>query len=229
MQEAVRVKNIDISGPGIFTEFHDVKHKYPGYPDPDIFPRLDVVKRSLMMVLRNSWLLLIFKKHRQQFLYDFRILVERAFNAPLKKYWLDPRMYCKSGREIYRVSSQYHDDTLSKAVCILWEYDNAYRFRGQDFLTMYQTRGLFGAIDGLIERSTDQDGMIRKFKQIRILLKTIRFLKPSLFRAIIKILNELDIKEIEFTPADKYFCYFKKGYDYCGLTYEERLSLRPSL
>jgi hypothetical protein len=157
-------------------------------------------------------------------------------------YALSTERYCKTVKEVHRVSEIILNDIdeemrkrLSKfrdVICIILEMDYAYRARFQDILPLLDKqllkenpkRELKRLTDIFLEREnldgenamTDKWTGLQKMLMISLKFKGVR-------NIILKILLEIDSKEIERDEADYYFVLNRSDYMYNGETYEDRM------
>jgi len=105
---------------GSFTNIHGEKFPFPGYPDKDVV--LDISKYKRMVPAAIDAYVWFFAQHA-----------------------LKPERYCRVVREIYRLFTLMSDREMEPKnkdrwlkvrdmVCVVLEFDNAYRFRLQDII-----------------------------------------------------------------------------------------------
>jgi len=105
---------------GTFTRIEGEKEPFPGFPQKDVVMNLATLKRMIPAALD-------------------------AYYPFLSPHLLSPEKYCKCVREVYRLFNilierevkPKHIERWKKVrdiVCIVLEFDNAYRFRAQDII-----------------------------------------------------------------------------------------------
>lgn len=114
----------------------------------------------------------------------------------------------------------------------LIEYDSAYYYRIEDLFTETSAEKLKNSrreikhlVNLLIQREKHAQ-IIPKFKGMGLLL-TWLFLSPKIKRAFKKALEVMEFEKLQFDDADRYHVRQMKGYDYFGMTFEERLKKWP--
>ncbi|MHA1483137.1 MAG: hypothetical protein ACTSQA_06845 [Candidatus Heimdallarchaeaceae archaeon] len=150
--EAAPMKKIVVpkSG-GIETYLMGVKYPYPGYPDRFTLEVICIIKKVLLTLFmsfvpllkkRNMFKLLLIKKELKSFIPKWLQLATWA----IRSHRLKPRFYSHSVREIYRVfnvliereklpSKKDEYTKIRDLICMILEFDDAYRFRFQDALS----------------------------------------------------------------------------------------------
>jgi hypothetical protein len=211
---------------GIYVKYLGCSHLYAGYSKHDMIDSIAGVKRVLMegikLLTKNPVAILIKKK-------DLIDWFTRIYEADLEKKV--PAVFCPPQREIQRVLELFLVSKLAKCFVSFLE-DGAYRFIVQD---------LFGELDKNFDNvrtevlrlidlviSRESCGLAEKFKVIRKLAYWV-LLIPKYRRITSRFLREIDIDKVELTEADWYFCLARKGYNFCGSSYEERLKLKNEL
>lgn len=140
---------------GIDTYLQGVKLPYPGYPDRATLEVICIMKRSVMTLMffftslvkkRNIFKLFLFRKEIMNFITKWlNFLAWIILRRKLK-----PRFYSHSVREIYRVLTLLSEREkfggnpesnkgrwlqIRDIVCMILEFDDAYRLRIQDALS----------------------------------------------------------------------------------------------
>src|SRR3990167_2401222 len=136
---------------GILTYLGENIYPYRGFPFAEFVERIDLTKKlsrgflsglyhelkgntlKLVLLLPALW---VFKKFVHSAIYAFYRIVERSR--------IKPGMYCQAIRELHRAftDDSYTEDgktrqlrhRLGDLLCMVLEFDNAYRFRFQDVI-----------------------------------------------------------------------------------------------
>lgn len=215
-------------------------HKYPrkGWVRKEAVDASARVKRlvlvSIKFALRHKWMIPFLWLARKGLL---RAFVDFSDNTLIPHYF-KPQFFCKSAREIYRVGMKFaqteDEEKLVWAVVMIWEFDDAYRYRAQDILGELNKEALRKSPSKEIvrifnlgvnrENKLDEnlnllprldEIMIKKWKVIR---KAAIFFK--------KYLMELDLEKIKLDEGDWYYCLQRPGFNYRGMPYKERRKIR---
>jgi len=209
------IEEIDTSQPkGIFTYIKGEPFPYPGYPHPEPLRTIAGIKRIVMATIKYFPFLFLFRKRFKKW---FKFISKRMLSRCLLK----PNRYCRSGRELYRV---IRDKDIANAVCMIWEYDNAYRFMGQDILgeldksnlSKHPKKELLRLIDLAIKRKRGN------FSKIRALRKVIKFIPTFFLREAIETLEKVDINEVELKDSDFYWCLERNDYKHKNYSYKQK-------
>ena len=237
---------------GIFTPIKDWTYPYKGYPVEMTVEILAAIKGFMPVGLRfaeqsikhfdllalwslkNTW--------REVLMYSGKILHRRMPK--------NPQRFGRAVREVYRVLTiqmerigkkrdsplfwlycVYSD--LRSVVCVICEFDNAYRYRVQDFLIEMNVinlirspiRELRRLLDLMIERE-NREHLKNKWRRIKLILTLVLILKPKLKNKIVEILSEIKKEEIQFEDDDWYLIAMRNDYNFWGLTQEEVIKTR---
>lgn len=132
-------------GGGIDIYLRGQKYPYPGYPDYRKLEISDIVKRTSLMWIQffkslPKFKIILLMKNIKKFVSRWLTF----FTWILGNHRLKPRFYSRPVREIYRLfdilierSDQSQKDKfipIRDAVCMVLEFDNAYRFMLQDVI-----------------------------------------------------------------------------------------------
>lgn len=215
------LEKIDVSqDKGVFTVLKGTERKYKGYIYPEVVRATQQAKGVIPLIAKIIPKTLLISPYNRDKIKDaFTLYADKI----LKRYYLKPDRFCKSGRELYKAGMNITESEMDKKLvmifCMIWEYDNAYRFRGQDMLGNIRgasMKEVYRALDFGIERGNSKK--IKKYlKKIKNLMRFINKKK------IIKFIKKLDIENIKLDDDDRYFCY-NKNYDYDGLNRNQRLN-----
>jgi len=222
--EVVIIKELKYDDLGISCWVEGQKYPMKGYPLPHSVDAAMVVKRALIDGLRIFsslsglvYCLFHWKKILANFV-DFS-------NIVLVRFYLKPEKYCRSGREVYRVGMELAGNSevyrrLVKCIVMIWEYDDAYRYRFQD---------AFGAgenvregLETLLDRETSEGNEMKA--KWRMVLKAFSWLMfiPKFSRLVKKIDELTNWNELKLDIADKYHAFAKPNYDFGNFSFEER-------
>ncbi len=219
---------------GVLTKLYGFKEPFRGFPLIEFVQGLDGTKKlakhlfkDVMSVVKNmnkiKLVLLFFIAGS-----SLNRLLNSSVNAIydcLKKYELHTNMYSQPVREIYRAFDKVSEteDETSKSwlkkfqliICILLEFDNAYRFRAQDILAERNVIMLASdplkEIERLFNLITKREfgPAFTKFKDYGMIKKAVllylRFNKNAL-RIVQKLLLEISNNEIWLSQEDICFC-----------------------
>jgi len=236
-KKTITVSRYDHSQPyGLYTYFAGAKYPINGIPlEPAVYA-VCVIKKmvinSLRFVKKFPYIAILFLiSPIKKFLWTMFLSIA---NISLYPYLLEPNRYCPSGRELYRAGMKVlpQNQNLVELLCMMWEFDDAYRYRGQDILCLYQREN---------KLKQELKKMVKAYKQrelepavknkIKYLLTAIKIMSlfPKIKRKVKAVLDEIDVQKIGLDLYDKYYAYQFMGYDFDGLSREERMKMRENL
>ena len=229
----------------------DLKYPIAGLLDPVALKSGDVIKKylktTLHLIASPPFLfatiiavLLPIKKIEKRFLWDFADLCAHE----TKEFIFKLDRYTRAVREIRRAleataesffvdqKTKYAIMRIIKSVGMILENDRPYRYAFQDVLTEMDRTELYSHPTREIKRLVNifsNRFKARDFKQIGRLAWIMCMLKPDVKEFIRKFLLELDLTKLRMDTKDKYMAYLQEGYNYAGLSKEQRLEIHKTL
>lgn len=231
---------------GVFTYLQRYEKPFRGFPFNDTVQQIDEFKKLIKIITQKFFA--TFKKSSLWAKFKLFMSLDTmkslgigylyAYHWQVRKHRLKPSMYCKSVRELHTILSNqsrdilYNDD-LREAVrdcfCMFMEFDNAYRFRMQDILIEMDKTALLAnpakEIGRLLQLMADREvaepgktKMAEKWKMAKELICLFLRFNQSIANDMAKILSRIDLKEIELTEEDRYYCEFRKDYNFGFMT-----------
>lgn len=224
---------------GVYTYMENYKHPYKGFPLHVVVEWLDLIKKIGRGLISGSFhalkhvnkLKLIFLVPVAFFLPNLSYAVVFAVHRFLGRFRLKPQMYCDAVREIHRVFSQEPRDEKQQdreyrimvrdLVCILLEFDNAYRYKLQEALCEIDQMKvrkkpileLTRILKNVQSRELIQDG---KDTWSMILLAVrwfLRFDKRTL-NLLGYVFSQIDLDKIKLDEMDKEFAGRRTEYKF---------------
>jgi len=243
-------------GGGVFTPIQNWAYPYKGHPMEVTVEVLAAIKGVIPMGLRfielsikhlNLLALLDIKNtYYEKLEYGGKILAARQPH--------NPKRYGRAVREIYRVLTIQVDKinsdpnapllirklwcifyNIRTIICVLCEWDNAYRYRVQDVLTeldmvnlcKHPIKELRRVLSIMVER--ENRGHKKKlWQRAKLALTFFLLVNPKIKNKIVEILSEINKEEIQFEDDD-WYCICMRGFDgkndynFGGLTTEQIL------
>lgn len=222
---------------GVLTYMEGHSYPYRGFPFFEFVDKIDLIKKVSRASLSGLYHSLK-KTNRLWFLtlipaiWISKSLVRTGvyvFYRIVERFRLKSKMYCQALRELYRafsipkenelVSQQELRFRLRDLICMVLEFDNAYRFRLQDILEELNKdnakKNFLKELDRLLSimqtREVGQDikdtwTLLKLF--VRYYLRFDRELREILQTTLL----ELDIEKIKLTPEDIHYCEKRKDY-----------------
>jgi len=233
---------------GTFLKFIGCSYLFKGSVNENIVEVLEFPKRMLRnfigAVSRHKIFLVFLLSKKIRIALGEYYLKNVYLSAFEKHLFLGESRYCISVRELWRVMSLFagrvkNERTqnvlfkLRNIICMVLEFDIAYRFIAQDILPLINKQALrenpcqeIGRVfDVLYQRSVFRgekvvrDERWRGIKRIVLLALKVGGLK----KLVVDFLLELDLNKIRLDNADYYFCLLRDHYDFRGNSLKERL------
>ena len=222
---------------GILSWFEGERYPEKQLVYPEMFAILNPVKRfpiNSLKLLKNSRLA-VFLVILGSILPGCRKLKRMALEMVIDMFWcglhyvaLQPNYYCRSAREIRRTALPYFKNIrLLDTLCLVWEYDNAYRCRFQDFFGILNQanfllnprRELKRTIIEYKKRELSHS-ISQKFKMIDFAINAIIFFYG---KKIKRFIEDLDFEKVRMDIGDRYWTYHRLDYNVDGLDLIERM------
>lgn len=234
---------------GVESYFVGAQYPFKGYLYPGACNRCHEVKRAIRVGLEIALfppftivLVICSLLPWVKYIMLDRIVERFVFwaNTVLKEHYITPYRFCRSGRELYqkgieKVKGNKTLETLIRIICMIWEYDDSYRYRGQDLFSEMKKGLLVKNPRKELLRvwnlgiSREQDGNTkRKRKMFKWVLIYFSFVYSKLFREIVAYLTSLDLEEVKLDAGDLYDCSRRDKYDFAGMTFGARFRKRQT-
>jgi len=146
-----------------------------------------------------------------------------------------PQYYCDMVREFRRVALRMTKkdpeyNQLIETVCMVLEFDDAYRYRLQDLFQEVNVKAIKENPSRELKRvfaigMERGEGTKEKFESFSKLISVLCMVK-SVRNGIIEFFSKIKIKKMVLDDADFYRCMFWGGYKFRGIPDEERASVR---
>lgn len=215
---------------GVLTFMSDQGYPYRGFPYAELVEKIDTMKKLVRGSLSGFFqnfrknklsvipMVLAFRGLLSASVYSFYRIVER--------YRIKPLRYSQAIRELYRAFSFPQDDTDLKGfryqmrdlVCMVLEFDNAYRFRAQSLLVEIDKDSLrknpakeLSRLVKIASGREKEQQVIDTWKLIKLFIVYLRF-DAKLTKMIVEVLSQIDMEKFKLTPEDVH--YFKQRKDY---------------
>lgn len=178
----------------------------------------------------------ILKAAIKRFIYYFT----SASHYMLDRYILTDENFSISAREIRRagyalapkyknpdpIKNDHSYERIIDFISMVWEYDDAYRYRFQDFFGLFDkdlflvdpSKELARLRPIIISREMLQPGKTKVFFFLFSFLLRYKFIKD----VVTEFINKLDVDKLRPDKADKYWMLFHGTYKFMGLSNEER-------
>lgn len=249
---------------GILAYYKDIKYPIKGLPFMEIVEAIGTPKKMIMgavLIFNHTplkWftpLMIIvppfirrkiFKEMARQFVITSDWALNRHY---FNQYFTDTNKFCDSVREFYKKAMQFVDENyptmddhwiwgkLVHIISMIFEYDSAYRYRMQDFLTelriadfekkpLREMIRLFREI-GFRERTLGIS--YQKWWKVGLIIGLMFFFNRRLYKNALIIFTSFDMEQIKFDEIDWYHVSFFSEYDFKGMSYAQRFNIRMAL
>lgn len=221
---------------GILTYMSAHEYPYRGFPYMDFVEKIDTFKKmsrgmlsglyhslrqgNRLRVLLAIPALFITKDVVSAGLYTYYKLIERLR--------VKSNLYSKAIRELYRAFDEPRKEDLKTLelrmilkdiVCMILEFDNAYRYRFQDIIVELDQKAVqknpikefLRLLDVMSQRENDQK-VKDTWKLFKLVVRFYLRFDRKLIRMLVDVFSKLDLREIAFMPEDKHFSCQRSDY-----------------
>src|SRR3990167_919928 len=217
---------------GVLTYMEGQEYPYKGFPLDTIVDKIDLFKKFTRNALsgfyhslkhkNRLWLLTLipaawmFKSVIRAVIYTFYRIMERTRIKSIR--------YSDSMRELYRAFSKENSELrlqLRDMICMILEFDNAYRFRFQDIsaeidkdrLQKKPVKELLRLFE--IAQSREKDQYLKDTWTLFKLLIRIYFrLDKEMLFIVQDVLLDLDVEKTKLDEGDKSYCIPRSDYNF---------------
>ena len=224
---------------GVLTYMEGYEYPYKGFPYYEFVDRIDLLKKITRTTLsgiyhelkkRNKlWFLTLLPS-----LWIMKVLVRvgiYVFYRIVERFRLKKEKYCPAVREIYRVFSIDDPDErvgerdlrwrIRDSICMVLEFDNAYRYRTQDLIEELNkdnvrkdpAKEICRLLDIMMTREKTQE-IKDTWKLFKMLVTYYLRFDKKMKQIIGNVLAELDIEKVKLDIGDKQFCEKRKDYTF---------------
>lgn len=229
MKEFYPMVDVDMPDKGVKVYWKGLERPTKTFPFKETVEHVDDLKKVMMASIRSFssmfknnpiktlLFLIFFRKELENTALD--MLAE--FHVRLREIKNKDEKYCKTVREIHRTLSTMgepskegekskHHEKIRDIVCMILEYDDAYRYRLQDIIRELKKGNLGNTpkeLNRLLDILSDKEGgeevMAGKWSKIKKMLIILRF-KKDLREKVREFLLRLNLEELEMDSGDIY-------------------------
>ena len=224
---------------GVLTFMDGYEHPYKGFPYHEFVDKIDTIKKISRGFLSGIYhamkgknkLQLIFFLPTLWALKDAAYVFIFAFHRIIDRFKMKTLRYSDSVREIHRAFSfsvkgenarqTELREKFRDLLCMVLEFDNAYRFRFQDIipeldktkLKRNPSKELLRLLNILVSRELTQEVKDTWFL-LRLAIRFYLFVDRDMKRILQTCLFELDLEKIALSVEDRHFCDKRKDYKF---------------
>lgn len=215
---------------GVLTWMEKYKYPFRGYPHYEFVEKIDFIKKVnrafasglyhqlkslpkiyFLTILPGLWMI---KNVVRAWVYVFYRHIER--------FRIKQERYCVFVRELH---SSFGESELDKMIrdllCMILEFDNAYRFRAQDILSELDKESLQKHPSGELLRLLKMMMGREKTQEIRdtwtlvqLIVRFYLWFDRPLIKLIKNALLRIDLEKVRLTVEDKEYCVPRKDYTF---------------
>lgn len=212
---------------GILSYYNEYPYPRKGFPISKVVEKVGVVKKVLMSVLYGltkskiilGLTILLFRK---DLVLAYSELIEKL-RSIIIFHALKPNRYCKSVRELYKAFDT-EDAGLRDIVCMIFEFDDAYRYRFQDVIGELDKKNFeknpileLERLLLLVEYRDNDPRLKTSFRKVRQAL-FVAFFSKFFREKIINFFSKINPENIKLDEEDLYYAKSKVvgtyGYKY---------------
>lgn len=224
---------------GVLTWMEGFDHPFKGYPHFEFVDKIDFIKKVNRAFLSGLYHQL--KRYRR---WRFVTLlpamwitkdVLRAwvyiFYRNIDRFKIKNDKYCQAVTEIYRAFSRPIENEkrvdaefrehLRDLVCMILEFDNAYRFRAQDILPevdkeklrKHPRREIVRLLDLMASREATQE-IKDTWKLLKYVVNLYLIFDTGLQKIVTNMMYNLDLSRVKLDDGDKEFCAPRADYTF---------------
>jgi len=176
---------------------------FPGFPFPPAIDNTAIFKRFIINKLYRPWRLIFWKE------------IDELMLVSVERYFLKPDMYCRAVREMYRLGKLLYPeegiwDRRIHAVCSIFQWDPAYRFRVQ--MALARLRKNLGVRKGIneildfMEAGDNNVAVKAKYRKAKLLFNILLYW-PPFYRKVKIVFDNLRNDKMALTEADRAFAF----------------------
>ena len=230
-QALIKVEFPNAGGVLTFMENHDLPYK--GFPYFEFVDKIDIMKKIIRSTLSGLYHALKRRRRLQLltlflspwFFKDFLRAEIYTMYRLIARFKVKPIRYCDMGRELHRAfgdgEAGEFRPMLRDLVCMVLEFDNAYRYRFQDVITELDQEELARRPIRELRRLLKVMSTREKTQEIkdtwRLIDYVVRFYLPfdrELKDVIVQTFLKLDLKLVKLSAEDEHYCGPRKDYQF---------------
>lgn len=216
---------------GLLVYIGNAKHPRKGMPAAEIMLQLNTLKEYLKQKIQDGRIVFF-----KSFVTDFNRFFEKCFYP----YRVKVKYMCAAATGVYYVlldvliALGFNAETANKFafyIAHLFEFDDAYRYRAQDIVTMINLLEFYNNPRKELRRVFDialsrevHEPQRKKMAKVYTLI-TYAVMLPSIQRTLKK--SWVNMELIKFDESDIYWAGFKDNYNFMGVTHEEHKAINP--
>ena len=222
---------------GILTYMTNHEYPYRGFPFFEFVEKIDTFKKLSRGILsglyhslkKGSKFKLLLALPLIFVVRDFISSGIYAYHKLIERFRIKSNLYSNVVRELYRAFNlpRVKEDfetlelrlALKDVLCMILEFDNAYRYRFQDIIVELNKellkkkpiKELNRLLDLMSSRENDQK-VKDTWSLFKLVVKFYLRFDRKLTKMLVDVLSNLNLEEVKHTPEDKHFSCQRKDY-----------------
>src|SRR3990167_2674825 len=222
---------------GILTYITNHEYPYRGFPFFEFVEKIDTFKKLSRGILsglyhslkKGSKFKLLLALPLIFVVRDFISSGIYAYHKLIERFRIKSNLYSNVVRELYRAFNlpRVKEDfetlelrlALKDVLCMILEFDNAYRYRFQDIIVELNKellkkkpiKELNRLLDLMSSRENDQK-VKDTWSLFKLVVKFYLRFDRKLTKMLVDVLSNLNLEEVKHTPEDKHFSCQRKDY-----------------
>ena len=222
---------------GILTYMTNHEYPYRGFPFFEFVEKIDTFKKLSRGILsglyhslkKGSKFKLLLALPLIFVVRDFISSGIYAYHKLIERFRIKSNLYSNVVRELYRAFNlpRVKEDfetlelrlALKDVLCMILEFDNAYRYRFQDIIVELDKKALkkkpIKELNRLLDlmSSRENDQKVKDtWSLFKLLVKFYLRFDRKLTKMLVDVLSNLNLEEVKHTPEDKHFSCQRKDY-----------------
>ncbi len=229
---------------GFETYLEDFSYPIRGFVGEEITRTLnsgDIVKKSILKDLKilsvkpikylAPFLFFLPSKWFINILETWFYSTAELMRLALKEWIMDEKYYTRPVKEIMRAIRRGEEnltrDRISEGLGAILEVDRPYRYQLMDLVLLVNKEWLLQnpakEIRRILRIFASRNQARNYWGKAIFLIYWLIKTRPEIKKEVLAFFAILDQGKMEFDIADKYGCFLNEGYDYLGLTQEQRV------
>lgn len=214
---------------GVITYMEGYDHPYKGFPFFEFVDSIDFMKKTMRAMMSSFYHSLKEKKWKfliaPFFIGELSNALIYTFYKRIERFRIKPIRHCDAIRELHRAfTDKSKDETVTMVrdiMCMILEFDNAYRFRFQDVFVELDKNKLKKNPGKELARLLELMMTREKTQEIKDTWTLVKYFLPmyllvnrKLRQQVIDVLGDLDTQKVKLSIEDESFCLTRKDYQF---------------
>lgn len=219
---------------GLLLHIQNAEYPKRGFPFPEAIAHINTIKRLLVVASKVINPLSLFFINKNKAIEGFNEVA--LYN--IKPYILKTEYLTPVAKEIQKIVSGFAQaihikqataEQFGEIIATMIEYDDAYRYRIQDIMSLCSKSNLLENPRHELHRLLgimfwrDSSSMVQKFEKMMAILRI-----PYFNSRLKKVLHNINLEALKLDDIDRYWVMNRSDYRFLGLPLEERQKMMKS-